>query len=46
MNKYVAQLTIDWLDAMSTEGLHNTSNDLYDAIQLISLMRKRVKENV
>ena len=41
--KYNCQLAINWLDEMSTEGLHKFSNDLLAAIDLISEMRGRLK---
>jgi len=44
MNKHLCYMAIQWLDEMSATGLHKTSSDLYEAIQLISLLRKKVKE--
>ena len=44
MNRDLTQVAIDWLDAMSSEGLHETSSDLYEAINLVSEMRDRLKK--
>ena len=43
MDRELCQLTINWLDAMSSGGLHEYTNDLLAAIDLISAMRGNLK---